>query len=169
MEAVAVPMRFSDLPEIVHPFFKALRSPAGEVMVLQQNIFIEQMLSRATIRSLRPAEAEHYRQPFLEPGEGRRPTLSFPRNLPLDGEPTDTTHAIAESAAWIARSGDLPKLFIRGEPGTLMRGRVLDEVRAWPNQTEVTVKGVKLLQEDSADEIGIAIAEFVKRVRNALG
>ena len=164
MEAVAVPMSFSDLPEPAHAFFKALRSPAGEEMVLKHNIFIEQVLKRATIRDLTPEEAEHYRRPFLEPGEGRRPTLSFPRNLPLDGEPPDTMQTIAESANWMVRSAYLPKLFIHGEPGTLMRGRVLNAVRAWPKQTEVTVKGVKLLQEDSPEEIGTAIADFVRRL-----
>src|SRR5208337_4508595 len=164
MEAVAVPMSLSDLPEPARPLLKALRSPAGEEMVLQQNIFIEQVLNRATIRALTPEEAEHYRRPFLEPGEGRRPTLSFPRNLALDGEPPDTVTTIAESANWMARSVDLPKLFIHGAPSTLMRGRVLEAVRAWPNQTEVAVRGVKLLQEDSPDEIGTAIAAFVRRL-----
>ena len=165
MEAVAVPMSFSDLPEGARPLFQALRSPAGEEMVLKENIFIEQVLKRATIRALAPEETEHYRRPFLEPGEGRRPTLSFPRNLPLDGEPPDTVTTIAESANWMARSFDLPKLFIQGAPGTLMRGRVLEAVRAWPNQTEVAVRGVKLLQEDSPDEIGAAVADFVRRLR----
>jgi len=165
MEAVAVPMSFSDLPEAAQAFFKALRSPAGEEMVLKQNIFIEQVLKRATIRDLTPEEAEHYRRPFLEPGEGRRPTLSFPRNLPLDGEPPDTVTTIAESANWMERSVDLPKLFIHGAPGTLMRGPVLEAVRAWPNQTEVTLRGVKLLQEDSPEEIGGAVADFVRRLR----
>ena len=164
MEAVAAPMSFSDLPESARPFFKALRSPAGEAMVLEQNIFIEQILKRATIRSLTSEEMEHYRSPFLEPGEGRRPTLSFPRNLPLDGEPPDAVQTIAENAKWMALRVHLPKLFIRGEPGTLMRGRVLEAVRAWPNQAEVTVRGVKLLQEDSPNEIGTAVANFVRRL-----
>lgn len=167
MEGVAVPMSFSDLPEIAHAFFKALRSPAGEEMVLQQNVFIEQVLNRAMLRGLTAEEAEHYRRPFREPGESRRPTLSFPRNLPLDGEPAETAQIVADSARWMTSSTDLPKLFIHGEPGTLMRGRMLAEVRTWPNQTEVGVKGVKILQEDSADEIGSATADFVKRLRSA--
>ena len=165
MEAVALPMSFSDLPEGARTFFRALRAPAGEEMVLEQNIFIEQVLKRTTIRDLTQEEIEHYRRPFLEPGEGRRPTLSFPRSLPLDGEQTDTVQTIAELANWLARSLDLPKLFLRGAPGTLMRGRVLEAVRAWPNQTEVTIRGVKLLQEDSPVEIGSAVAEFVRRLR----
>ena len=164
MEAVALPMSFSDLPEGARAFFKALRSPAGEEMVLKENIFIELVLKRATIRDLTPEEIEHYRRPFLEPGEGRRPTLSFPRNLPLDGEPPDTVTTIAESANWMERTVDLPKLFIHGAPGTLMRGRVLEAVRAWPNQTEVAARGVKLLQEDSPDDIGTAIADFIRRL-----
>jgi len=164
MEAVAVPMSFSDLPEGARAFFKALRSPAGEEMALKQNIFIEQVLKRATIRRLSPEETEHYRRPFLDPGEGRRPTLSFPRDLPLDGEPPDTVSTIAESANWMAHSVDLPKLLIHGAPGALVRGRVLEAVRAWPNQTEVAVRGVKLLQEDCPDEIGTAIAAFVRRL-----
>lgn len=164
MEAVAVPMSFSDLPEGARAFFKALRSPAGEKMVLKENIFLELVLKRATIRDLTPEEIEHYRRPFLEPGEGRRPTLSFPRNLPLDGEPPDTVTTIAELANWMARTVDLPKLFIHGAPGTLMRGRVLEAVRARPSQTEVAVKGVKFLQEDSPDEIGTAIADFIRRL-----
>lgn len=167
MEAVAVPMSLSDLPEQGHGFFRALRSPAGEEMVLQQNVFIELVLKHAMIRALSAEEMEYYRAPFRDPGEGRRPTLSFPRNLPLDGEPADVVQAVAESANWMASNADLPKLFIHGAPGTLMRGRVLEQVRAWPNQTEVAVNGVKLLQEDSPDEIGTAIAEFVKRVRGA--
>ena len=123
------------------------------------------MLKRATIRALAPEENEQYHRPFLEPGEGRRPTLSFPRNLPRDGEPPDTVTTIGESANWMARSLDLPKLFVHGAPGTLMRGRALEVVRAWPNQTEVTVRGVKLLQEDSPEEIGSAVADFVTRLR----
>ena len=96
MEAVAVPMSLSDLPKPARPLFRALRSPAGEEMTLKQNIFIERVLKRAMIRALTPEEDEHYRRPFREPGEGRRPTLSFPRNLPLDGEPPDTVQTIAE-------------------------------------------------------------------------
>jgi haloalkane dehalogenase len=166
MEAVAVPMSLSNLPQPARALLKALRSSAGEEIVLQQNIFVEQVLNRATIRALAAEEAEHYCRPFLDdPSEGRRPTLSFPRNLPLDGEPPDSVTTIAESANWMARSVDLPKLFIHGAPGTLMRGRVLEAVRAWPNQTEVTVRGVKLLQEDSPDEIGTAVADFVRRLR----
>jgi len=165
MEPVAVPLNWSDLPEPAHPLFRALRSATGEDMVLNDNIFIETVLPRAVIRSLSEEEMEHYRRPFSHPGEDRRPTLSWPRSLPIDAEPREVVEVIDRSARWLAHC-QIPKLFVRGDPGTLARGRVLDLIRTWPNQTEVTVKGRKLLQEDSPDEIGGAIAKFVRRLRN---
>ncbi|AIO31692.1 haloalkane dehalogenase 3 [Burkholderia cenocepacia] len=164
MEAVAVPLQWSDLPEQAHPFFKALRSSAGEKMVLEDNVFIEKILPGAVIRPLADEELNHYRHPFLERGEARRPTLSWPRSLPLDNEPADVAQVVGESAAWLADC-EIPKLFINGEPGTLARGRVREIIRTWRNQTEVTVAGRKLLQEDSPHEIGTAIAEFANRLR----
>jgi len=164
MEAVATALAWSDLPEPAHPLFKALRSPAGEAMVLHENIFIETVLPRAMNRSLSEEEMAHYRLPFASPGENRRPTLSWPRSLPIEGEPREVAEVIDASARWLAQS-PIPKLFVRGVPGTLARGRVLELIRTWPNQTEVTVNGRKLLQEDSPDEIGAAIAAFVKRLR----
>lgn len=164
MEAVAAPLLWSDLPEGAHPLFRALRSPEGETLVLEDNAFIERVLPRATLRSLGAEELEHYRRPYVTAGEDRRPTLSWPRSLPLEGEPMDVARIVAESADWLSRS-PLPKLLIKGEPGTLTRGRLLEMVRGWPNQVEVTVRGVKLLQEDSPDEIGAATAAFVRRLR----
>jgi len=164
MEAVAVPLTWSDIPEQAYSLFKALRSPTGEKMVLEENIFIEKILPVAVIRQLTEEELNHYRQPFRHPGEDRRPTLSFPRSLPLDGEPAEVADVVGESSRWLAES-DVPKLLILGEPGTLIRGRVREIVRSWPNQTEVTVRGRKLLQEDSPDEIGAAVAAFVRRLR----
>ena len=164
MEAVAIPLAWSDIPEPAHPIFEALRSPAGEKMVLEDNFFIERILPRAALRQLAEEELAHYRQPYLTAGEDRRPTLSWPRSLPLEGQPPDVVKAISDSAAWLSKSA-LPKLLIRGEPGTLVRDRVLEVMRRWPNQSEVTVNGSKLLQEDSPDEIGLAIADFVRRLR----
>lgn len=106
---------------------------------------------------------EHYRRPFRNPGEDRRPTLSWPRTLPLDGEPAEIVRLMDEYGGWLAQS-DVPKLFINGDPGQVVRGRVRQLIRSWSNQTEITVKGRKLLQEDSPDEIGAAIADFVKRL-----
>jgi haloalkane dehalogenase len=164
MEAITAPLIWSDIPEYGHPLFKALRSPEGERMVLNENIFIDKILSQAVIRQLTHEELKHYRSPFLNSGEDRRAMLAWPRSLPIEGEPAEVAEFVSQNANWLAES-DLPKLFINGEPGTLTRGRLREIIRQWPNQTEVTVKGRKLLQEDSPDEIGAAIADFVKRVR----
>ena len=165
MEAVAIPMRWSDIPEQGQAFFRALRSAEGEHLVLGENAFIESRLPAAMFRKLTDDEMEHYRRPYLVPGEGRRPTLSWPRNLPLDGEPAAIVEIMNRYGAWIARS-DIPKLFVMGEPGALIRGRVRESMRSWKNQTEVIVRGLKLLQEDSPDEIGVAIRDFVKQIRS---
>lgn len=164
MEAIAAPMRWLDLPEQGRAFFEAIRSPMGERMVLQENLFIEARLPGAVLRTLTAEEMDHYRRPFANRGEDRRPTLSWPRSLPLDGEPADVANVVAENGNWLAQS-DTPKLFVNAEPGALVRGRIRDFVRTWPNQTEVTVKGVHTIQEDSPDEIGIAVADFVRRLR----
>jgi haloalkane dehalogenase len=167
MEAVALPLSWADIPEPAHPFFRALRSPEGERMVLQGNVFIEERLPAAVMRRLNEEEMDNYRRPFLKPGEHRRPTLSWPRNLPLDGEPAEVVSAMKEYSDWLAQS-DMPKLFISGDPGAIVRGRIREAIRTWRNQTEVKVKGVKLLQEDSPDEIGAAIAGFVRAVRQCV-
>ena len=164
METVAAPLNWSDLPEQAHPLFKALRSPEGERLVLQENIFIEKILPQSVIRQLTGEELNYYGQPFRNSGEDRRPMLAWPRSLPIDDEPADVLRVVRESGSW-AEQIDVPKLFINGEPGTLARGRMREIIRQWPNQNEVTVKGRKLLQEDSPDEIGAAIADFVKRLR----
>jgi haloalkane dehalogenase len=164
MEAIAAPLGWSDIPEQARPLFKALRSPEGEKMVLEENIFIEKILPQAVIRQLTDAELNHYRSPFRNSGEDRRPMLSWPRSLPINGEPPDVAEAVSRNASWLTQS-NVPKLFINGDPGTLVRGRLREIIRQWPNQTEVTVKGRKLLQEDSPDEIGAAIADFAERVK----
>lgn len=168
MEAIAAPMHSTDLPEQSHAFFRALRSPEGERMVLEDNVFIEAQLPRAVMRKLTDEEMAHYRQPFANPGEDRRPTLSWPRSLPLDGEPGDVVKVVNRYGSWLAQS-DVPKLFIKAEPGAIVRGRICDLVRRWPNQTEVAVKGIHTVQEDSPDAIGAAIADFVRRVRQGSG
>ena len=162
MEAVPAPLDWPDIPEEAHPLFKAFRSPEGERLVLQENIFIEKILPQAVLRQLTGDELNTYRQPFRNAGEDRRPTLSWPRSLPIEGERADVVEVVSENGSWLVQS-DVPKLFINGEPGTLARGRLREIIRRWPKQTELTVKGRKLLQEDSPDEIGAAIAGFIKR------
>jgi haloalkane dehalogenase len=164
MEAIVTPMTPADFPEGGGGAFQGLRSSEGERMVLEQNIFVEAMLPGAIQHKLSPEEMDHYRALFRNPGEDRRPTLSWPRNLPIDGEPADVVAIVNEYAKWLSET-DVPKLFINAEPGAIVRGRFRDFVRTWPNQTEITVSGVHFVQEDSPHEIGAAIADFVRGLR----
>jgi haloalkane dehalogenase len=164
MEAVTMPIDWSDFPGPMRNVFQGFRSPNGESMVLEQNTFVEGVLPASVKRQLTDEEMDRYREPFRDAGEDRRPTLSWPRNIPIEGEPADVVATVEEYGAWLSQC-DLPKLFIKGEPGALIRGRALDFVRTWPNQTEVFVQGVHFLQEDSPDEIGAAVASFVRAVR----
>ena len=99
----------------------------------------------------------HYRRPFAEPGEGRRPTLTWPRQIPLDGEPANVVKIVSSYAQWLTNS-TVPKLFVNGEPGLILIGTQREFCRSWPAQTEVTVRGI---QEDSPDGIGQAIADWM--------
>jgi len=163
MEAIVQPQGWDHWDVMnMRPFLEALRSEAGEKMVLQENFFIEKILPGAVLRTLSTEEMTEYRRPFAEPGEGRRPTLTWPREIPIEGDPADTTAIVGAYADWLATS-DVPKLFLKAEPGALLGGGAnLDTVRKWPAQIEVTVKGVHFIQEDSPDEIGHAIADWMK-------
>ena len=167
MEAIVMPVNWDDWPDPGRRVFQGFRSPEGEAMVLDKNIFVERVLPSSIQRQLTDEEMDHYREPFRNPGEDRRPTLSWPRNIPIEGEPADVVAIVGEYGKWLAQS-DLPKLFVNGDPGSIVRrGRVRDFIRSWPNQTEVKVPGVHFLQEDSPDEIGAAVASFVRAVRAA--
>ena len=145
----------------MRPALQALRSEAGEAMVLRDNFFIEQILPKAVLRTLSVEEMAEYRRPFAEPGEGRRPTLTWPRQIPIEGEPADVVAIVSAYADWLATS-NVPKLFLKAEPGGILaHGAVLDLARSFPAQTEVTVAGVHFVQEDSPDEIGRAIAGWI--------
>jgi haloalkane dehalogenase len=160
MEALLATMSWDDIPAVVQPRFRGVRSEQGEELVLQQNIFIEQSIVKGTLRSFTDAEMAEYRRPFLEPGEGRRPMLTWPRQLPIGGEPADVVEIFESYGAWLAAS-DIPKLYIRAEPGTHSQ-KMIEQVRAWPNQQEVTVRGIHYPQEDSPEEIGAAIAAWLR-------
>ncbi len=162
MEAIVRPQGWDHWDNAnMRPALQALRSEAGEAMVLQDNFFIEQILPKAVLRPLSAEEMAEYRRPFAAPGEGRRPTLTWVREIPIDGEPADVAAIVADYADWLATS-DVPKLFIKAEPGLLLAGSAnLDFVRRWPAQTEVTVAGIHFVQEDSPDAIGRAIAGWM--------
>lgn len=164
MEAIVRPMSWDEWPEPIRKLFQGFRSEAGEAMVLEKNVFVERVLPGSVLRGLSDEEMAVYRRPFAEPGEDRRPTLTWPRQIPLGGEPADVVDIVQAYADWLQNSADLPKLFINAEPGAILTGPQRDFCRAWPNQTEVTVKGSHFIQEDSPDEIGRAIAAWYRPI-----
>ncbi|MGI9524160.1 MAG: haloalkane dehalogenase [Hyphomicrobiaceae bacterium] len=166
MEAIVQPLTWDDWPENARNVFQGFRSPAGEAMVLEKNVFVERVLPSAVLRDLEDEEMAEYRRPFLDQGEARRPTLTWPRQIPLDGEPEDVVARVETYGRWLATS-DVPKLFINANPGSILIGRQREFCRTWPNQREVTVKGAHFLQEDSPDEIGRVVAEFSRGLRQA--
>ncbi len=164
MEAIVAPIpTWDSFPEGFIEIFQGFRSPAGEQMVLNDNIFVEQVLPRSILRDLSDAEMAEYRRPFLEPGEDRRPTLTWPRQIPIAGEPADVVQIVTDYSQWLAQS-DISKLFVNAEPGGLIAGKVRDLVRSWPEITEVTVPGIHFIQEDSPDLIGQAIESWLTQL-----
>jgi haloalkane dehalogenase len=163
MEAIVKPGTWSEMPEPARKIFQALRSPAGEQMVLEQNSFIEVNLPNTILRRLTEEEMAHYRRPFAEPGEARRPTLSWPRQLPFDGEPADVTEIVTIYGKWLS-SSSIPKFFIHSEPGT-MTPSALEFCRTWPAQSEITVRARHYPQEDAPSEVGQALANWVQTLQ----
>jgi len=166
METLVRPLTWEEWPEVARGIFKALRSPAGEEMILQRNLFIERILPASVLRRLTEEEMAAYRQPYLEPGESRRPMLTWPREIPLDGEPLDVVERVDHYAAWLA-THPVPKLFINAEPGSILVGAQREFCRTWPNQQEVTVRGIHFIQEDSPVEIGRALSAFISRIETS--
>lgn len=160
METIVCPVTWADWPEVARGIFQAMRSPAGEEIVLEKNVFVERILPASILRQLAPEEMEAYRRPFAEPGEGRRPMLTWPRQIPIDGEPRDVTERVEAYRRWLERSS-VPKLFINADPGTILTGKQREYARSWPNQREVTVRGSHFIQEDSPAEIGAAVRGLV--------
>ena len=160
MEAIVKTINWDEWPRSMKPIFEGFRSPAGDAMVLDDNVFIKQVLPASIIRKLSTEEMTEYRRPFLQPGEDRRPMLTWPRQIPIEGEPADVTAIVDSYSKWLSQS-DLRKLFINADPGAILRGPARDYSRTWPNQSEVTVKGIHFIQEDSADEIGEAIVNWL--------
>lgn len=162
MESIVQPFAsWDDWPENARGIFQAFRSDAGEDIVLEKNVFVERVLPSSIIRDLEDAERREYVRPFRRPGEDRRPTLTWPRQIPIAGQPHDVTEIVRDYSQWMAQT-QLPKLFINADPGSILVGPQREYCRTWPNQTEVTVKGTHFIQEDSPDEIGQSIANFLK-------
>ena len=143
--------------------FQGFRSAAGENLVLEKNYFVEKVLPGSIIRTLNSDEMNEYRRPFFKSGEDRRPTLSWPREIPIEGQPRNVCEIVNRYAEWM-ETNNIPKLFINADPGAITTGRIRDFCRSWKNQTEITVKGRHFIQEDSPDEIGNAISTWYKNI-----
>jgi haloalkane dehalogenase len=159
MESIVRPITWEDFAHGRDAIFRALRSEKGEQMVMEENFFIETVLPRSILRKLTDEEMNAYREPFKNK-EDRLPTLIFPRELPINGEPEDVSVIVEKYSSWLATT-NIPKLLISAEPGALLTGRSLEFCRTWRNQREVRVKGIHYLQEDSPLQIGEAIREFI--------
>lgn len=158
MEAIVMPMTWEDWPESARGIFQGFRSPKGEDLVLERNMFVEAVLPSSVIRDLSDIEMDAYRAPFDTP-DNRQPTLNWPRQIPIEGEPANMVALIEAYGSFMAGS-DIPKLFVNADPGSILVGKQRDFCRNWPNQVEVTVKGLHFLQEDSPAEIGQAVAAW---------
>lgn len=162
MEAIVRPVTWDEWPESARGIFQAMRSEAGETLILEKNVFIERILPASVLRKLTDAEMDAYRAPFLAPGEGRRPMLTWPREIPIDGVPADVDRIVLDYSEWLAGC-DIPKLFVNADPGSILVGPQRAFCRTWPNQEEITVPGIHFIQEDSPTEIGKAAAAFIRR------
>ena len=163
MEAIVCPVTWDDWPESARGIFKGFRSDKGEDLVLQRNMFVEAVLPSSVIRQMGEEEMNQYRKPFIRVAD-RQPTLNWPRQIPIDGEPPHMVDLVASYGEWMASNQELPKLFINADPGSILTGKARKFCRTWPNQKEVTVAGTHFIQEDSPAEIGIAVAEWLKTI-----
>ncbi len=160
MEAVVMPLEWEDWPEGGRAIFQGFRSERGEELVMERNLFIERVLPSSVLRELSEEEMTHYNAPY-QSVEDRRPLLNWPRQLPIAGEPAEVVALVSRYAQWLATSEALPKLFINAEPGSILIGRQREFCRGWPNQQELTVPGLHFIQEDSPEQIGRAIADWL--------
>ena len=163
MEAIVKELSWDEWNDKSKGIFQGFRSNAGERLILEKNYFIEKVLFGSIIRTLNDEEKKEYRRPFIEPGENRRPMLSWPREIPIDGEPENVCRIVNNYSNWM-QDNDIPKFFINAEPGAIIQGTVRDFCRTWKNQREITVKGLHFIQEDSADEIGKALSKWYNEI-----
>ena len=166
MEAIVSPINWSDWPEQARGIFKGFRSEKGEDLILKRNMFIEAVLPSSIIRKLTKDEMDEYRKPFLNEND-RQVTLNWPRQIPIEGEPSHMFRLVTSYAEWISNDGDIPKLFINADPGSILIGNQREFCRGWKNQTEVTVNGLHFIQEDSPHEIGEAISSWMRNINVA--
>tara|TARA_B100001013_G_scaffold314902_1_gene221621 strand:+ start:1595 stop:2410 length:816 start_codon:yes stop_codon:yes gene_type:complete len=164
MEAIVQALTWDMWPEKSRSIFQAMRSDAGEEIILNKNVFVDRILPGSILRELSQQEMDIYRKPYLEEGESRRPTLTWPREIPIEGTPPDVFQLVHSYSQWLANNS-IPKLFINAEPGAILTGQQRDFCRGWNNQDEVTVQGSHFIQEDSPNEIGVAIANWYSSLK----
>jgi haloalkane dehalogenase len=162
MEAIVMPVTWDDWPASAVGVFKGFRSEKGENLILNRNMFVEAVLPSSVIRDLGEAEMAHYRAPFATPDD-RQPTLNWPRQIPIDGEPSYMVELVSGYGKFMA-TAEFPKLFINADPGSILVGKQREFCRSWPNQKEVTVAGTHFIQEDSPEEIGRAVATWMTNI-----
>ena len=163
MEAVVRVVSWDEWPEASRGIFQGFRSPKGEELILERNLFVERVLPGSVLRGLSPEEMAVYLRPYVEAGESRRPTLSWPREIPVEGEPADVCAIVDNYARWMGET-EVPKLFVNADPGAILVGQQREFCRTWKSQTEVTVKGSHFIQEDSPHEIGEALRHWYGRL-----
>ena len=163
MEGIVCAVGWEDWPESARGIFKGFRSDKGEDLILHRNMFVEAVLPSSVIRKLGAEEMEHYRRAFSTPDD-RQPTLNWPRQIPIDGEPEHMVKLVNSYGQWMLQNTSLPKLFINATPGSILTGKAREFCRTWPNQREVTVAGTHFIQEDSPNEIGSAVAEWLNNL-----
>ena len=164
MEGIAIPLTWEKWPEIARKIFSLFRSDAGEELVLEKNFFVERLLLTDPISPMSEEDKKEYLRPYIDAGESRRPTLTWPRNIPLDGkEPIETLEAVKANSEFHS-SSSIPKLFINADPGLLLVGEQREEIRSWKNLEEVTVKGNHFIQEDSPEEITNYLKSFINKL-----
>lgn len=161
MEGLVRSMTWAEWPSATRDFVRALKSEAGERLVLEENQILEGFLTLGTMRPLSAVELARYRRPYQDTPASRQPTLDLAREIPLEGLPPDACAMIDANAQWLRGAQDVPKLFINGDPGLNVTGAIRDFVRTFPNQAEITVRGIHFLQEDSPADIAAAIHEFL--------
>ena len=162
MEAIVKNITWDDWPEDAKSIFQGFRSDAGEDLILKKNLFIEGILPNAIIRNLTESEMSIYRRPFIAEID-RRPTLDWPRQIPINNEPEDVCKIVEDYSSWMSIN-EIPKLFINADPGSILTGKQREFCRNWNNQQELTVKGNHFIQEDSPKEIGEAISNWYRNL-----
>jgi haloalkane dehalogenase len=166
METLVAPVSWHGENAPDPDLFGPLRTDAGERLVLRDNVFVEKVLPAGTRRALTDDEMAAYRAPYVRPGESRRPTLTWPREIPIDGHPADVAAIVTANAAWMA-AAPVPKLFVNGDPGALLTGPLRELCRRWPHQHEVTVPGLHFLPEDAPQQIAAALDEWITALPRA--